>query len=149
MLVAVSRLPVEVQQRHLAARENALEPKVMLDDLASAEALELVGTVLEPLIRGAPGCVCELGDRLAVDVVELGPAPKPFARFREVFPDATEDWGPGVLLKLGPPIRADGTRSGKLRDRRAWADIDLLFTSATVEEAAKLTKLRDARAAED
>jgi hypothetical protein len=54
------------------------------------------------------------------------------------------DWGPGVRLTLGPAIRPEGVRSGKLRDRRVWADIDLLFTSA-VDEAARLTRERDQR----
>lgn len=66
-----------------------------------------------------------------------------FARFSEVFPKATTDWGPGVLLTLGPPVRPEGVRSGKLRDRRVWADIDLLLTSATVAEAERLTRERE------
>ena len=64
----------------------------------------------------------------------------------EVFPETTWDWGPGVLLTLGPAIRPAGVvRSGKLRDRRVSADIDLLLTSATVEEAERLTRERDQR----
>jgi hypothetical protein len=72
----------------------------------------------------------------------------PFARFRDLFPETTKDWGPGVKLMLGPPIHpGKEVRSGKLRDRRVWADIDLLLTSSTVEDAARLTKERDQREA--
>ena len=67
-------------------------------------------------------------------------ASQPFGRFLDVFPKATKDWGPGVLLTLGKAIRPPSVRSGRLRDRRVWADIDLLLTSATVEEAAQLTR---------
>jgi hypothetical protein len=71
---------------------------------------------------------------------------KVFERISEIYPKTTKDWGPGVLLRLGPEIRTDGVRSGKLRDRRVSADIDLLLTSATVEEAGRLTRERDRRA---
>jgi hypothetical protein len=71
-----------------------------------------------------------------------------FTRISDVFPEAKTDWGSGVLLHLGPAIHPPNTvRSGKLRDRRVSADIDLLLTSATVEEAERLTRERDLRAA--
>jgi hypothetical protein len=74
---------------------------------------------------------------------------QPFTRIRELYPKATFDWGPGVLLKLGPPFQpASEVRSGKLRDRRVWADVDLLFTCATVEQADQLTRERGRLAAD-
>jgi hypothetical protein len=68
-----------------------------------------------------------------------------FERMSDIYPHTTMDWGPGVRLTLGPAISPEGVRSGKLRDRRVWADIDLLLTSATVDEAARLTRERDQR----
>jgi hypothetical protein len=52
---------------------------------------------------------------------------------------------PRFMLKLGPSMRADRdlpVRSGPLRDRRLWADIDLLFTCDSVLEAAQGTRER-------
>jgi hypothetical protein len=70
-----------------------------------------------------------------------------FGRMSEIYPGTTKDWGPGVRLRLGPAVRPVAVvRSGQLRDRRVWADIDLLLTSATVEAAARLTRERDTRA---
>jgi hypothetical protein len=47
-----------------------------------------------------------------------------FARFRDLYPESSKDWGPGVKFELGPPIHPSNVvRSGKLRDCRVWADI--------------------------
>jgi hypothetical protein len=74
-------------------------------------------------------------------------ASKTFVRFLEEYPQAKTDWGPGVLLTLGPAIYPEKVvRSGRLRNTRVSADIDLLLTSATVAEAARLTRQRDERA---
>jgi hypothetical protein len=69
-----------------------------------------------------------------------------FASNRDVYPKATLTWGPGVLLHLGPAIEPKvDVKSGPIRDTKVWADIDLLLTSPTVQEAAALTRERDRR----
>lgn len=73
-----------------------------------------------------------------------------FGAFSEIFPDTTDDWGPGVLATLGPPIRPEHpVRTGKgiPMSMHADVDIDLLLTCSTVTEAFKKTKERDAAAA--
>jgi hypothetical protein len=69
-----------------------------------------------------------------------------FGLISEVHPETTTDWGPGIEFTLGPAIRPEDVGSGRIRNTRVWADIDLLFTSNTVEEAARLTRERDERA---
>jgi hypothetical protein len=57
---------------------------------------------------------------------------------------------PRIMMKLGPPIRPDGDgpiRSGRIRDRRMWVDIDLLFTCDSLIEAEARTRERREREA--
>ncbi len=57
----------------------------------------------------------------------------------------TRDDVPRFVVKLGPPIRpAHPIRSGPIRDTRIWAEIDLLLTSETVQEAREQTRQRHA-----
>lgn len=52
---------------------------------------------------------------------------------------------PIFMLTLGPAIRPDHevrTGSGIVRSARVWVDIDLLLTSATITEAAELSRAR-------
>lgn len=54
---------------------------------------------------------------------------------------------PIFMLTLGPAIRPDHevrTGSGIVRSARVWVDIDLLLTSATITEAAELSRARRA-----
>lgn len=65
----------------------------------------------------------------------------------EFFPGAPERSNPLFLLTLGPPIKPDHevpTGPKLPQAARAWADLDLLFTAATISEAAAITRARRA-----
>src|SRR5262249_38485649 len=74
-----------------------------------------------------------------------------FGTFRDLYPETTKDWGPGVRLKLGSPIRPDHvvrTGRGIQRSMHAQVDIDLLLTCDAIDEAFRQTKERDRLARE-
>ena len=76
---------------------------------------------------------------------------RPFGAFRDVFPEATQDWGPGVLVTLGPAIRPGHTvKTGRgiPMSMHAQVDIDLLLTSDSITDAFGETKERDRLARE-
>ena len=76
---------------------------------------------------------------------------RPFGAFRDVFPEATQDWGPGVLVTLGPAIQPRHTvKTGRgiPMSMHAQVDIDLLLTSDSITDAFRETKERDRLARE-
>ncbi len=69
-----------------------------------------------------------------------------FGAFRDLFPESANDWGPGTLVTLGPPIRPDHpvrTGRGIPQSMHAQVDIDLLLTCDAIDEAFRKTKERD------